>query len=186
MRTLITTRIYRPAGRAARSIVPVRCTDMSHVLDAYSFRQEGTANLIIHMLTVDRKWIHPLPMDTPIVIPDTGGVSVTLIEANHCPGSCLFFFEGPQTVNAGDSVYTSPFVGSPKIFRYLHCGDFRASPQHVLHPAVREKYIDHIYLDTTYLDPKVSQLGGFDAGLPLTWNSIYSHLSHKLYTLAQN
>ncbi|KAL4065963.1 DRMBL-domain-containing protein [Scleroderma citrinum] len=115
---------------------------------------EGTANLIIHMLSVDRKWVHPLPMDTPTVIPDTGGVSVTLIEANHCPGSCLFFFEGLQTINAGDSVFMSSFVGSPRVFRYLHCGDFRASPRHVLHPAIRGKPIDHIYLDTTYLDPK--------------------------------
>ncbi|KAF4593193.1 hypothetical protein EYR38_008905 [Pleurotus pulmonarius] len=115
---------------------------------------EGTANLIIHMLSVDRKWVHPLPMDTPVVIPNTGGVSVTLIEANHCPGSCLFFFEGQQTVNAGDSAYTSPHVGSKRPYRYLHCGDFRASPQHVLHPAVKGKHIDHVYLDTTYLDPK--------------------------------
>ncbi|KZT07260.1 DRMBL-domain-containing protein [Laetiporus sulphureus 93-53] len=115
---------------------------------------EGTANLIVHMLAVDRKWVHPLPMDVPTVIPNTGGVSVALIEANHCPGSCLFLFEGRQTVNAGDSVYKSPFVGSSRIFRYLHCGDFRASPQHVMHPAVKGKRIDHVYLDTTYLDPK--------------------------------
>lgn len=116
---------------------------------------EGTANLIIHMLSVDRKWVHPLPLDVPTVIPNTNGVSVTLIEANHCPGSCLFYFEGSQSVDAGDSAFKSPFVGSSKIFRYLHCGDFRASPRHVLHPAVRDKRIDHIYLDTTYLDPKV-------------------------------
>lgn len=116
---------------------------------------EETANLIIHMLAVDPRWIHPLPMDTPTIIPNTGGVSVTLIEANHCPGSCLFFFEGPQTIDAGDSAFKSPFVGSSRIFRYLHCGDFRASPRHVLHPAVNGKHIDHIYLDTTYLDPKV-------------------------------
>lgn len=45
---------------------------------------EGTANLIIHMLSVDRKWVHPLPMDTPTIISNTGGVYVTLIEANHC------------------------------------------------------------------------------------------------------
>ncbi|OCH85205.1 DRMBL-domain-containing protein [Obba rivulosa] len=115
---------------------------------------EGTANLIVHMLGVDRKWVRPLPMDVPTVVPDTGGVSVTLIEANHCPGSCLFLFEGPQTVNAGDSAYSSPFVGSKRMFRYLHCGDFRASPQHVLHPSVKNKRIDHVYLDTTYLDPK--------------------------------
>ncbi|KAJ7267384.1 DNA cross-link repair protein pso2/snm1 [Mycena rebaudengoi] len=117
---------------------------------------EGTANLIIHMLSVDKKWVNPLPMDVSTPIPNTGGVHVTLIEANHCPGSCLFLFEGPQTVNAGDSAFKSPFVGSPKTFRYLHCGDFRASPQHTLHPAVKGKLIDHVYLDTTYLDPKYS------------------------------
>jgi DNA cross-link repair 1A protein len=110
------------------------------------------------MLNVDKKWVRQLPMDTPTLIPDTNGVTATLIEANHCPGSCLFFFEGPQSVNAGDSNFKSPFVGSSKVFRYLHCGDFRASPQHVLHPVVRGKTIDHVYLDTTYLDPKVSQM----------------------------
>lgn len=57
-------------------------------------------------------------------------------------------------MNAGDSVYKSHFVGSNRTFRYLHCGDFRASPRHVLHPAVKGKRIDHVYLDTTYLDPK--------------------------------
>ena len=107
------------------------------------------------MLSVDKKWVRPLPMDTPSLIPNTNGVTVTLIEANHCPGSCLFFFEGPQTVNAGDSNFSSHFIGSSKVFRYLHCGDFRASPQHILHPAVYGKLIDHVYLDTTYLDPKV-------------------------------
>ena len=116
---------------------------------------EGTGNLITHMLSVDRKWIRPLPMDTPFLIPSTNGVTVTLIEANHCPGSCLFFFEGPQTVNAGDSHFKSHSTGSSKIFRYLHCGDFRASPRHILHPAVYGKLIDHVYLDTTYLDPRV-------------------------------
>jgi DNA cross-link repair 1A protein len=134
---------------------------------------DDTAKLIIHFLSVDPKWVHPLPFDAPSVIPNTGGVQVTLIEANHCPlvslsigvssphnqragpGSCLFLFEGLQTVDAGDSSFRSPFVGSSRIFRFLHCGDFRASPQHVLHPAVKGKRIDTVYLDTTYLDPKV-------------------------------
>ncbi|KAJ4473609.1 DNA cross-link repair protein pso2/snm1 [Lentinula aciculospora] len=115
---------------------------------------EGTANLIKHMLRVDPNWVHPLPMDVPTEIPNTGGVRVTLIEANHCPGSCLFFVEGKQTVNAGDSTFKSSHVGSMKTFRYLHCGDFRASPAHIKHPEVKGKRIDHVYLDTTYLDPK--------------------------------
>ena len=76
------------------------------------------------------------------------------------PGSSLFFFEGPQTVNAGDSTYKSSHVGSTRMFRYLHCGDFRASPRHTLHPAVKDKRIDIIYLDTTYLNPRVSRNEG--------------------------
>jgi len=128
------------------------------------------------MLSVDPKWVKPLPIDVPTTIPDTGGVQVTLIEANHCtflrsrsirraayeditgPGSSLFLFEGLQTVDAGDSSFTSPFIGSSRAFRYLHCGDFRASPRHVLHPAVKGKNLHHVYLDTTYLDPKVREL----------------------------
>jgi hypothetical protein len=69
------------------------------------------------------------------------------------PGSCLFLFEGRQTLCAGAGTE----VAEPtKDFMYLHCGDFRASPQHVMHPAIQGKKIDLVYLDTTYLDPKVS------------------------------
>ncbi len=63
-------------------------------------------------------------------------------------------------MNAGDSTYKSSHVGSSRMFRYLHCGDFRASPQHTLHPAVKGKRIDIIYLDTTYLNPRVSRSEG--------------------------
>ncbi|KAG8984662.1 hypothetical protein FRB93_006392 [Tulasnella sp. JGI-2019a] len=113
-----------------------------------------TANLIKLMLNVDDKWIKPLPFDTPTILPNTGGVEVTLLEANHCPGSCLFLFTGRQTINAGDCDFPSPHVGSTKLFRYLHCGDFRASPRHVLHPSIKGKRLDLVYLDTTYLNAK--------------------------------
>nr|ODN80302.1 DNA cross-link repair 1A protein [Cryptococcus depauperatus CBS 7841] len=115
---------------------------------------QTTANLIIHKLEVNPKWVHGLPNDVAFEMPHTGGVMVTPIEANHCPGSSIFLFEGPQTVNAGDSGFASPYVGSKKIFRYLHCGDFRANPKMILHPAIARAPIDTCYLDTTYLNPK--------------------------------
>nr|XP_019043488.1 DNA cross-link repair 1A protein [Kwoniella bestiolae CBS 10118]OCF22418.1 DNA cross-link repair 1A protein [Kwoniella bestiolae CBS 10118] len=115
---------------------------------------ETTANLIVHMLGVEPKWVHGLPDNVPFEMPNTGGVTVTPMEANHCPGSSIFLFEGPQTVNAGDSGFRSPYVGSKKIFRYLHCGDFRACPKMVLHSAIARAPVHTCYLDTTYLNPK--------------------------------
>ncbi|KAJ9093573.1 hypothetical protein QFC19_008302 [Naganishia cerealis] len=115
---------------------------------------QTTANLIKLMLGVDEKWVHGLPWDTPYELPGTGGVKVTVLEANHCPGSSLFLFEGKQTVNAGDSTIKSPYVGGKRIWRYLHCGDFRACPEMVLHPAIKDKKLDVVYLDTTYLNPQ--------------------------------
>ncbi len=87
-------------------------------------------------------------------VPDSGGVMVTCIEANHCPGSCLFLFEGPQTSQLLSRNHASPYIGTGKIFRYLHCGDFRASPVHTNHPSIIGKKLDIIYLDTTYCNPR--------------------------------
>lgn len=86
---------------------------------------ETTANLITRVLGVERKWVVPLEYNAPTVLPNTGGVICTMIEANHCPGSALFLFEGKRTVNAGDSPYPVSGVGSARVWRYLHCGDFR-------------------------------------------------------------
>ena len=49
------------------------------------------------MLSVEKKWIRPLPMDVPTEIPDTGGVKVTLIEANHCMHTPHFIVTTKET-----------------------------------------------------------------------------------------
>ncbi|WFD34469.1 DNA cross-link repair protein PSO2/SNM1 [Malassezia cuniculi] len=97
-----------------------------------------TAALVQSKLRVAKEFVRPLPMDQAVTIPGTS-VRVTCIDANHCPGACLFLFEGP-TKNA-------------KQVRYLHCGDFRATPWHVRHPSLAGG-VDIIYLDTTYLSPE--------------------------------
>jgi len=85
MRIQTIIRAFRLLGRQVGFIAPVGSEgsfiDFKSKSNGFA---EGTANLIVHMLTVDPKWVHPLPMDVPIVIPESGGVTVTLIEANHC------------------------------------------------------------------------------------------------------
>ncbi|PWN92906.1 DRMBL-domain-containing protein [Acaromyces ingoldii] len=116
-----------------------------------------TANLVRSSLRVQDIHVEPLPMNETITIPRTNGVKVTLLDANHCPGSCLFLFEGPQSINilAPPRGCKPQAIAPPHItFRYLHCGDFRASPRHIEHPAIKGKRLDIVYLDTTYLNPR--------------------------------
>jgi len=110
-----------------------------------------TANLIRSQLRVESKFVIDLEFEEEREVPGTSGVKVTMIPANHCPGSSLFLFEKT--------------IGKTKK-RVLHCGDFRACRTHVEHPLLRpdvrdvisgktrEQKIDVCYLDTTYLNPK--------------------------------
>lgn len=116
-----------------------------------------TGNLVKQQLKVDPKWVVTLDFEDIVEVPNTHGVSVTMIPANHCPGSSLFLFE--KVVGKGPK---------PKVQRILHCGDFRACPAHVEHPQLmpdivdsitgktRQQNIDVCYLDTTYLNPRYS------------------------------
>ena len=115
-----------------------------------------TGNLVRRQLRVDPKWVKDLDFEELVEVPGTQGVQVTMIPANHCPGSSLFLFE--KAIGKGNN---------PKKQRVLHCGDFRACPAHVQHAKLRpdildtrtgrsiaQQKIDVCYLDTTYLTPK--------------------------------
>ncbi|CAG8292566.1 unnamed protein product [Penicillium salamii] len=114
-----------------------------------------TANLVRQQLRVDPKWVVDLDFESTCEVPGTGGVQVTMLHANHCPGSSLFLFE--KSSGSGPNVRQQ---------RVLHCGDFRASPAQVQHPLLRpdvtnpvtgkprQQHINTCYLDTTYLNPK--------------------------------
>ncbi|KIW23007.1 uncharacterized protein PV07_11242 [Cladophialophora immunda] len=121
------------------------------------YASKVTCNLMVQQLRVDPKWVVPLEFEKKVEVPNTKGVFVTMIPANHCPGSSLYLFEKVTGRNKD---------GTPKLTRILHCGDFRACPAHVSHPLLRPDIVDSItgltkqqvidtcYLDTTYLTPK--------------------------------
>lgn len=116
-----------------------------------------TGNLVRQQLRVDPKYVVDLDFEDTTDVPGTNGVRVTMISANHCPGSSLFLFE--KTVGKKAN-------GQPRLQRILHCGDFRACTMHVQHPLLMpnvqdqitgkttEQKIDVCYLDTTYLNPR--------------------------------
>ncbi|XP_053313519.1 5' exonuclease Apollo [Spea bombifrons] len=98
-----------------------------------------TSKILQHKLKVNSKLIHPLEVDHCHVLPldDMGKetVTVTLIDANHCPGSVMFLFEG--------------YFGT-----ILYTGDFRYSPSMVTFPPLcKKKTIDVLYLDNTNCKP---------------------------------
>ncbi|TQS38303.1 hypothetical protein Golomagni_01192 [Golovinomyces magnicellulatus] len=110
-----------------------------------------TANLVKQQLRVDPKYVIPLDFDRKYEVPGTPDVSVSMIHANHCPGSSLFLYEK---------------ISGKETQRVLHCGDFRACPAHITHPLLMPDIVDSItgkakqqmihvcYLDTTYLNPR--------------------------------
>ncbi|XP_024149109.1 5' exonuclease Apollo [Oryzias melastigma] len=98
-----------------------------------------TAKLLRIKLKVKEQWIHPLEIGEPYLLPldDIGKerLTVTLIDANHCPGSVMFLFQG--------------YFGS-----ILYTGDFRYSPSMLREPCLmNHTTIDVLYLDDTNCDP---------------------------------
>ena len=135
-----------------------------------------TAELVVQQLGVDRKYLHPLPMNIPTIVESKGKpITVTLLDANHCPGAVMLLFQ----------------VGKRYI---LHVGDFRWNRDVMLQEgsplrdfAAGKLVLDELYLDTTYCNPKYSlptQAETIDAIQKLFRNELERcHRSNKTLTL---
>ncbi|KAK6308546.1 hypothetical protein J4Q44_G00218170 [Coregonus suidteri] len=98
-----------------------------------------SATLLKLKLQVRERWIHPLEVGEPNMLPldDIGKerLTVTLMDANHCPGAVMFLFQG--------------YFGT-----ILYTGDFRYIPSMLREPCLRTNTtIDVLYLDNTNCDP---------------------------------
>jgi DNA cross-link repair 1A protein len=108
-----------------------------------------TSRLIQSELGVSILRVRELPPNVPVTVHD---VTVTALDANHCPGSALLLFE---------------FANGTRV---LHTGDMRYSPRMKLYPELQPRLdfegsspsklsrgaVDILYLDTTYCNPRYS------------------------------
>ncbi|EXB74918.1 DNA cross-link repair 1A protein [Morus notabilis] len=94
-----------------------------------------TAKLVNMKIGIPWDRLHVLPLNQKINI---GGIDVTCLDANHCPGAIIILFEPPN----GQAV--------------LHTGDFRFSEDKDMMPFLRARFIHTLVLDTTYCNPQAS------------------------------
>ncbi|CAH1265924.1 DCLRE1B [Branchiostoma lanceolatum] len=106
---------------------PIYCSDI-------------TAKLLIHKFNIAPALVHTLEVGEShiLALDETGQetMTVTVFDANHCPGAVMFLFQG--------------YFGS-----IFYTGDFRYSPEMFDHEALANKpSIDVLYLDNTYCSPE--------------------------------
>ena len=122
--------------------------------DGTIYCTQVTANLLLRQFKINPVHVRALPLNKPIkldmqpnvVVSSEGAASkpvqvvVTLIDANHCPGSCIMLFQ----------------IGNKSPYRFhLHTGDFRYIKSMRAHKALKDiNHFECIYLDTTYCNPK--------------------------------
>lgn len=88
-------------------------------------------------------------------------VSVTLIDANHCPGAAMLLLEGYFGV-------------------VLHTGDFRFDAERMgSHPALKGVSLDALYLDNTYGHPKFDLPTRLEAAAAVV-HVIRQHPQHQI------
>ncbi|XP_069142423.1 DNA cross-link repair 1 protein-like [Argopecten irradians] len=124
-----------------------------------------TGELLTQLYGIEESLIQSLEVGTSHII-DLDNVnqekmSVTVIDANHCPGSVMFLFEG--------------YFG-----RILHTGDFRFCPDMIIESNVSLfKNIDVLYLDNTYCSPECV-FPTRDSALDEIVSIVNSHPSHSV------
>ncbi|TRM55232.1 hypothetical protein BD626DRAFT_589123 [Schizophyllum amplum] len=131
-----------------------------------------------------RDLLKPIPLDTPTTIELSGDdeVTVTLIDANHCPGAVMYLIEGSQgaILHTGDFRAEPWFLDNltrhPRLQPYIHSRFLATLP-----PSERPimKTLDAIYLDTATVTSvlKVPSKAHATAGL-IELMSLYSPSTH--------
>jgi hypothetical protein len=123
--------------------------------DAGEVATRTFAHLKVEGGVISRDLLHAVPLNTPteFELSSTETVTITLIDANHCPGAAMFLIEGPRGT-------------------ILHTGDVRA--EHWLLQSLTRNPFLQPYIPDTEEDLRVLiARGGQTTSLTKTLNAIY-------------
>ncbi|KAG2125588.1 beta-lactamase-like protein [Suillus cothurnatus] len=123
--------------------------------DAGEVATRTFAHLKVEGGAISRDLLHAVPLNTPteFELSSTETVTITLIDANHCPGAAMFLIEGPRGT-------------------ILHTGDVRA--EHWLLQSLTRNPFLQPYIPDTEEDLRVLiARGGQTTSLTKTLNAIY-------------
>ncbi|KAI0769087.1 hypothetical protein BD413DRAFT_559623 [Trametes elegans] len=109
--------------------------------------------------TGSRNLLRPIHLQLPteITLNNDETVTITLLDANHCPGAVMFLVEGPKgaVLHTGDFRAESWFLESlrhnPFVQRYLHWQPGCSSPRQAVPQSLAHSRLEAIYLDTACL-----------------------------------
>ena len=110
-----------------------------------------TATLVEAIVGLPRDILRVIDMDQPVAVHPS--VTLTLIDANHCPGACMALLEfasGRRVLHTGDFRYSRSFQSDAQY----------APLQHAVN-----KGLDDVFLDTTYCHPRHDVIPDRDAAL---------------------
>lgn len=107
---------------------------------------EITANLVLRRSKLDylkSSFVYLVPNESFIIdISQNNTINVTLLDANHCPGSVMFIFS-KENVTA------------------LYTGDFRVTNDYDIQSKLNGLHVNSLYVDTTFFSPKVQAFREF-------------------------
>jgi hypothetical protein len=161
-------RFARGAGAAACLLTHAHSDHTTGLTHRYEgppiYCSAVTARLVAEELGVPRGVLRVLPLNVATRIPGSGGVEVTPICANHCPGAVMFLFWVPPPGGAGaagrevaDAGKAAAGAPERRAAWVLHTGDVRwCAERHARHPALAPLAgrLDALMLDTTYCAPR--------------------------------
>ncbi|XP_064632425.1 5' exonuclease Apollo-like [Lineus longissimus] len=140
------------AGLSPSWSQPIYCSDMTGRFIRNKFQIKEA---LIRTLEVNES--HIIPLD----VTSKETMTVSVIDANHCPGSVMFLFEG--------------YFGN-----ILYTGDFRYHPDMFVDSVLSQKQnIDILFLDNTYCDPRCV-FPTQDAAIKEALDVIKFHPDHKV------